>query len=62
MNLNIIKSVVLKFFVLVSTFSLYVFLFEDYFEVDPYGETAVYYAVCATFLTLYLWKMNRPTN
>lgn len=61
MNREKIKNFFVKFFVLTSTFSLYVFLFNDYFEVDPYdGGTGVYYAICATFLTFYLWKKNQP--
>jgi len=56
--LNKIKLYVPKILVVIATYSLYYFLFNDYFEVDPYGGISIYYAACATFLTLYLWKKN----
>ena len=51
-----------RILVIIATYSLYYFLFNDYFEVDPYGETAIYYAICATFLTFYIWKRNQITK
>jgi len=45
--------------VLISIFSLYVFLFNDFFNL--YGtDAASWYAVCATFLTLSFYgKSNK---
>lgn len=56
MKISLIKKWVLRVLVVIAVFSLFVFLFEDYFEVDPYGDSALYYSLCATFLTFYLWK------
>ena len=47
----------------IAVFSLYIFLFNDYFEVDPYGDgTGFYYALCATFVTTYLWRKAQVTK
>lgn len=55
---NKAKAHGIKVLILISVYSLYYFLFEDYFRVDP----AVYYSICATFLTLYIWKKNQVTK
>ncbi len=36
----------------IALFSLYIFLFGDFFDV---GDSSVWYALCATFLTLYIY-------
>ncbi|MDB5266180.1 MAG: hypothetical protein JWM39_893 [Parcubacteria group bacterium] len=46
-----------------SVYFLFHFLFNDYFQVDPYGNGAFGYTLCATFLTLYyLWKKRTDTK
>ena len=59
---NKIKQHGVKGLVIIATYSLYYFLFYDYFEVDRYGGTSIYYALCATFLTFYIWKKNQDTK
>lgn len=53
MNKKSLGKYLLRFLVIAAVLSLFVFLFSDYFEASE--DMVLYYSLCATFLTFYLW-------